>query len=144
MDVRQELATLGFVLAGSIRPESDGRRCLAQFERDVEGFVVYAHVVADQIKKFGTTRASLKDRVRQNVSTLNQMILLAEGRAPRDARWHHRPFDAFKRLAPEVIKANQCIEVWAIQSDVGRYWSLERELNAKYETILNGWATRLG
>jgi hypothetical protein len=44
------------------------------------------------------------------------VIALSEGRAERDAAWHHRPFDTFKRFAPEVIKANQEIEVWAIQS----------------------------
>ena len=72
------------------------------------------------------------------------MILLLEGRAPRDAAWHHRPLDAFKRLAPEVIKANQSIEVWAVESTEAHFKTLERELNAKYNTLQHGWATRLG
>ncbi len=144
MDVRQQLAALGFSLAGTIYPEDAGRRCRAHFERAVEGFIVYAHVVGNQVKKFGTTRPRLKARVHQNVSTINQVILLAEGRAHSNARWHHRPFDAFKRLAPEVIRANQSIEVWAIQSTALTYKALERDLNARYETIQNGWVSRLG
>ena len=144
MSVRQQLAALGFSLAGTIQPEDAGRRCRAHFEGAVEGFIVYAHAVGEQIKKFGTTSPGLKNRVQQNVSTINQVILLAEGRAHSDALWHHRPFDAFKRLAPEVIRANQSIEVWAMQSTAAAYKTRERDLNKKYETIQNGWASRLG
>lgn len=144
MDVRQQLAALGFSLAGTIYPEDAGRRCRARFERVVEGFVLYAHIVGNRVMKFGTTSPSLKARVHQNVSTINQVILLAEGRARSNARWHHRQFDAFKRLAPEVIKANQSIDIWAIQSTAFEYKSLERELNARYETITHGWVSRLG
>lgn len=80
----------------------------------------------------------------QNVSTINGVIRLADGQGVRDAGWHHRPFDAFKRLAPDVIRAQQEIEIWAIVSTASEYKNLERELNAKYDTTRRGWATRLG
>jgi hypothetical protein len=143
MDVRAQLQTEGLLQAGVLRPAASGG-CEYAVKPDVTGFIVYAHVVGEVVKKFGTTTPSLRSRVAQNASTINQMIVLLEGRAPRDARWHHRPFDAFKRLAPEAIKAGQTIEVWAIQSTEGEYKALERHLNAKYSTIANGWAIRLG
>lgn len=143
MDVRSELQARGFILAGAIQP-LDAGGCHYVVDPDIRGFVVYAHIVGNVVKKFGTTKPSLKARVCQNANTINQVIALNEGRAARDARWHHRPFDAFKRLAPEVIKSKQTIEIWAIQSTEAQYHNLERELNAKYGTIENGWATRLG
>jgi hypothetical protein len=143
MSVRDELLVRGFKAAGTIHP-IDADSCSYLVDPDVIGFIVYAHVVRDQVKKFGTTRPSLKARVSQNANTINQVIALQAGRAARDARWHHRPLDAFKRLAPEVIKAKQTIEIWAAQSSEAEYHALERELNAKYETIRNGWASRLG
>jgi hypothetical protein len=116
----------------------------ASVDRDVEGFLVYAHIVGEQAKKFGITSPRLKNRVSQNVSTINQVIRLRAGRAARDAKWHHRPFDAFKRLAPLVIQADQPIEIWVLQSTEAEYKILERELNAKFNTTTNGWATLLG
>ena len=112
--------------------------------REFTGFVVYAHVVGDQVKKFGTTKAPLRNRIFQNASTITQVIALSEGRTARDAAWHHRPFDTFKRLAPEVIKANQSIEVWAVTSTEMQYKLLERDLNAKFDTMRNGWTMQLG
>jgi hypothetical protein len=50
----------------------------------------------------------------------------------------------FQRLAPEVIKAGQTIEAWALESTEADYKTVESHLNAKYNTIGNGWATRLG
>jgi hypothetical protein len=113
-------------------------------EREFTGFVVYAHVVGDHIKKFGITKLPLRNRVSQNASTITQMIALSEGRAARAAAWHHRPFDAFKRFAPEVIKANQPIEVWAIESTEAEYRLLERSLNARFDTMRSGWTMQLG
>lgn len=104
---------------------------------------MYAHVVGEVVKKFGTTSPSLRSRVAQNASTINEVIALLEGRATRVARWHRRPFDAFKRLAPEAIRVGQTIEVWAMQSADIEYKALERRLNAKYETRVHGWAIRL-
>ena len=100
MDVRAALQELGFQRAGVMAPCEGGRSCRAVMERDVTGFVVYAHVVGAQVKKFGITKAPLRSRVSQNASTITQMIALSEGRAARDAAWHHRPFDTFKRFAP--------------------------------------------
>jgi hypothetical protein len=113
-------------------------------ELEFSGFVVYAHVVGDQLKKFGTTKAPLRRRVSQNASTITQVIALAEGKAERDAAWHHRPFDTFKRFAPEVIKANQPIDVWAVESTEAEYKVLERNLNARFDTMRNGWTMQLG
>ena len=144
MSIRTELNALGFELVGAIKPHSDGKGCKAEMSRNVDGFVVYAHVVGDEIKKFGTTKAPLRSRVGQNASTITQLIALAEGRAKSDAAWHHRPFDAFKRLAPEVIRSNQTIEVWAKVSTEAEYRVLERELNGRYQTSLTGWAILLG
>lgn len=130
---QETLRELGFVHAGAMRPIEGGQRCVMDIQ-DVRGFVIYAHVVGDQIKKFGITTPSLRSRVAQNISTINQVIALAEGRAASDARWHHRPFDAFKRLAPLVIRGNQAIDVWALQSTDADYRVIERELtrNSKH------------
>lgn len=143
LNTHETLSGLGFVHAGAMRPIDGGQRCGVNIQ-DVRGFVIYAHVVGDQIKKFGITTPSLRSRVAQNVSTINQVIALAEGRAASDARWHHRPFDAFKRLAPLIIRGNQAIDVWALQSTDAEYRVIERELNARFDTLSNGWATRLG
>ena len=144
MDAHDELKKLGFERVGAMLPLDGGRACRAVMDLAVTGFVVYAHVVDNEIKKFGTTKAPLRSRVGQNASTITQVIALSEGRAMRDARWHHRPFDAFKRLAPEVIKANRGIEVWALASNEANDKSLERELNAKFDTMRDGWAMQLG
>jgi hypothetical protein len=144
MDVRSELESLGFRRAAVMTPCDGGRSCKAVIEREFAGFVVYAHVVGDQVKKFGTTKAPLRNRVIQNASTITQVIALSEGRAQREAAWHHRAFDTFKRLAPDVIKANQPIEVWAVESTEVHYKLLERDLNARYDTGRNGWAMQLG
>ena len=55
---------------------------------------------------------------------------MREGRAARDAAWHHRPFDTSKRFAPEVIRANQPIEFWALESTEAEDKLPERDLNA--------------
>src|SRR5262245_30326943 len=144
MHVRKELHNLGFERAGAMVPCDGGRSCRAIIEREFTGFVVYAHVVENQVKKFGTTKSPLRNRVSQNASTIKQVIALLEGRAERDAAWHHRPFDTFKRYAPDVIKANQSIEVWAIQSTEADYKLLERQLNARFDTMRNGWTMQLG
>lgn len=143
IDVRAELQSLGFERAGAMTPCEGGRSCKAIMDREFTGFVVYAHVVGEQIKKFGITKAPLRNRVSQNASTITQMIALSEGRAA-DASWHHRPFDTFKRFAPEVIRANQPIEVWALESTEAEYKRLERDLNAKFDTMRNGWTMQLG
>lgn len=143
LDVGTELQRLGFERAGAMTPCEGGRSCKAVMDREFTGFVVYAHVVGDQIKKFGITKVPLRSRVSQNASTITQVIALSEGRAA-DAAWHHRPFDTFKRFAPEVIRANQPIEVWALESTEAEYKLLERDLNAKFDTMRNGWTMQLG
>jgi hypothetical protein len=144
MDVRSELESLGFRRAAVMTPCDGGRSCKAVIEREVVGFVVYAHVVGGQVKKFGTTQAPLRKRIIQNASTIAQVIALSDGCVQKDAAWHHRPFDTFKRLAPNVIKSNQAIEVWAVESTEAEYKLLERDLNARYDTMRNGWTMQLG
>jgi hypothetical protein len=80
---------------------------------DATGFVVYAQVVKDVVKKFGITSPTLSARAGQNVSTINKVLALLDGRIPRTARWHHRRFDVFKQRAPLVIRAGEEIELWA-------------------------------
>ena len=94
MDVRTELRDLGFIRAGAIRPDDAGHSCRAEVEQDVQGFIVYAHVVGNEIKKFGTTAPRLKPRVHQNASTINGCIGLLDGR-----HVHRKPL---LDLAPEV------------------------------------------
>ena len=144
VDARTALARLGFERAGMLSPLEGGTACKAIMEREITGCVVYAHVVGNEIKKFGITKAPLRQRVGQNASTITQVIALWENRASSDARWHHRPFDSFKLKAPEVIRAGQTIEVWALQSSEEAYRLLERELNARFDTMRNGWAMQLG
>jgi hypothetical protein len=103
MDVRRQLLDLGFVLAGAMRPHENGRACRAEMEREFDGFVVYAHVVGNQIKKFGTTKARLRNRVGQNASTITQVIALAEGRANSDA----------SMASPPV----RCLQAFSARSD---------------------------
>ncbi len=133
MDTRKELEGLGFRRVGCIRPDPDRSCCRAEIDADATGFVVYAHVVGSEIKKFGITTPRLSARVGQNVSTINAVIALQDGRAVRDAGWHHRPFDSFKRLAPEVIRAGLEIELWAqVCESLGSMMQKEAELNDKY------------
>ncbi len=47
-------------------------------------------------------------------------------------------------LAPEVIKANGTIGVWALESTEADYKRLERELNAQFDTMRHGWTLQLG
>ena len=98
----------------------------------------------DAIRRRPILKAPLRNRVSQNASTITQVIALSEGRAERDTAWHHRPFDTFKRFAPEVIKANQPIEVWAVESTEWEYKLLERDLNARFDTMRTGWTMQLG
>lgn len=141
-DLLTELRALGFARHGAIRPLAGGG-CRAELDCNLEGFVVYAHVVGETVKKFGVTR-NLLARVRQNAATINQVIALGEGRARSDARWHHRPFDAFKVQAPAPIKAGHHIDIWARTSTEAGCRRLERELNAAFETRTHGWTIRLG
>jgi hypothetical protein len=120
----------GFKRAGRIKPLDEGARCQQDIQWNASGFVVYAHVVGDQIKKFGITTPKLSARVGQNVSTLNKVIALLDGRIERTARWHSRPFDPFKRLAPPVIQSGQEIELWAREC-------VSREEMEDLETRLN-------
>jgi hypothetical protein len=115
IDAQAELTTLGFKWVGAIRPDDEGHRCALDLPRDVTGFVIYSFVVGTIIKKFGVTapaHPTLRARMTQNVSTINGVIAMTRGTV-RDAGWHHRPFDAFKRLAPIVIQAKQVIDLWA-------------------------------
>jgi hypothetical protein len=136
IDARSELTTLGFARVGAIRPDDQGHRCALDLPRDVTGFVIYSFVVGTIIKKFGLTaprHATLRARMTQNVSTINGVIALTRG-AVRDAGWHHRPFDAFKRLAPIVIQGKQAIDVWAqVYPSRELMMSTEQTLNDRYQ-----------
>jgi hypothetical protein len=126
MDVLQGLTRLGFEEVGAIRPLNGGLTCRPEMDRDVQGFVVYAHVVGDAIKKFGTTRAPLRSRVGQNASTTNQVIAIqtpCSGGDPRESSHRDLGSPVHRDRLPEV---------------------LERELNARFDTMRDGWAIRLG
>ena len=141
---QKELEDLNFSRAGAISSEDSGRSCHEHINPDVTGCVVYAHVVGDQVKKFGSTVASLRDRMAQNACTIRKIIELQDGRCTRDAKWHHAKWDKFKQQAPAVIRAGQEIAVWAIRMPtIGHCGNLEEELNRRYETIQHGWATKL-
>ena len=144
MDISKELQELGFVRAGAIRPDNTGTMCWADIDPDVPGCLVYAQVVDGKPMKFGSTTTTLRDRMRQNASTIRKIIELQDGRCTRDARWHHEPWDAFKKLAPSVIRAGKQIEVWVIrQPTIAGCQLMEQRLNVRYGTIENGWAESL-
>ena len=131
MDVRNELQTLGFVRAGEIRPENAGRSCRAHIDHEVEGFVVFALVAEDRIRKFGSTgrkQATLKKRMQGHASALNGVMIRERAKD-----------DPFKRLAPQVIAARQEIEVWAKESLASIFEREARELNDKHDPE---WADR--
>ena len=121
-DVRKELEALGFSRAGSICPLDGGKSCRADLAAEVPGYVVYALVVGDQIKKFGKTRTGIKNRLGGTANALAGV--LRDPTKPRN--------DPFKRLAPRIVEANQEIEVWAKESAVETYTQEEVELNLKY------------
>lgn len=141
-DVRRQLEALGFHRAGAIRAVDGGRTCVCDVE-DARGFLVYAHVVGPTVMKFGITTPSLRSRVSQNAGTINQVLALAAGTAT-PAAWHSRPFDRFKQLAPEVIRSGREIEIWVLDSSESDYKAVERDLNAKFDTMDKGWTSRLG
>lgn len=122
MDAEKELVALGFAYAGAIRPTDSGKSCSSEIKREIGGFVVYALVVENQIKKFGKTSTGIKKRIRGHASALDGVM--RRGKATGDP---------FKRLAPEAIRANQEINVWARASTPSTYVSEELELNLKYQ-----------
>ena len=138
-----ELIALGFRPAGAIRT-LDGKTCRFCCDGDEVGYLVYAQIVDNRVMKFGTSKTSLAKRMTNNAQSINQVIAFVDGGAPPRTGWQKRPLDAFKRLAPEAIRAKKDIAVWVRPSAAHEYLQLERELNARYETIRNGWALRLG
>ncbi len=138
VSVREDLRLQGFVHAGAIRSLDSGRICRAELKPlGFRGCVVYGLVVLDQFKKCGDTgrkNATLTSRMEGCASTINQ-ILRGVLRGPFTER--------FKSLAPKAIEAGHDIEVWAREATAGECERLQRELNAKYDTIRTGWANRL-
>ena len=135
MDAQNQLRSLGFALAGAIRPGDSGKTCHADITDELVGCVVYALVVGDKIVRFGTAgrgTATLKMRMQSTASALNSVLRLAHGRSLSDASWHHRRLDPFKQHAPTVIAARQAIEVWAKASSPGACAAEERELDLTF------------
>jgi hypothetical protein len=140
----QELERLGFIRAGAIEPENAGQGCRLVLQPDVTGCIVYAHVVVDEVKKFGSTSPSLRARMGQNASTIRTILEFQSGRPVRPTKWHTAKWDKFKLQAPAVIRGGNAIDIWATRLDsMGKCGDLEGELNGRYETLIHGWATRL-
>jgi hypothetical protein len=54
------------------------------------------------------------------------------------------PFtENFKSRAPDAIRANQVIEVWATAACPDECRRLQRSLNGEFDTIGSGWANKL-
>lgn len=116
----------------------------AYIDTDIEQFVVYALIIGDQIMKFGKAGSkggTLRDRMKNTISSGNAAWLFAEGRLNSNAGWTRRPLDKFKREIPGVIRAGQPIEVWAGAFTADTFEAKERELNAKYNPP---WVDRIG
>src|SRR4051794_11018404 len=101
-----ELKALGFRRAGTVHPDS-AKTLRVKIDWDVRGFVVYAMVVNDEVKKFGTAGtkgSSFSQRMRSEFTTVRQVIVGPTPGRPV-ARWRSRPFDPFKEHAPATILA---------------------------------------
>jgi hypothetical protein len=137
MDAKTELVERGFVHVGTIRPLDCGRRCKADITASLHGRVTYALLVGNQFKKCGDTgrkSATLKKRMTDCARAINLVISGALV----------GPFtEKFKPLASKAIEDNQIIDVWAKEATADECVRLQRELNAKYDTIRTGWANRL-
>ena len=130
MDGQKELQALRFMQVGAMRSAYSPRGCRAELHRKIDGFVVYALVVGDQIVKFGKTSTGITKRIGGHASALDGVMRRG------------KPInDPFKRLAPAVLKADQAIEVWARESTAGAYASEELELNLRYQPA---WVGRPG
>src|SRR5687767_12061710 len=102
MRPQERVGELGFVRVASIRPVDGGRGCRAVITRPMEGFLVYALIAEEQIKKFGKTKGSIGRRICGHASALDGVL-----------RHGRKLNDPFKRLARTVITRNEEIEVWA-------------------------------
>ena len=151
-----ELADLKLVRVGAICPV--GQQCEPQIDQ-VTTCVLYAQVVDGRVKKFGSA-ADLYERMKRNSNTINQILEFQDGRSRSRNKKITDPstYDKFKQQAPGVIRDGREIEVWATSrcsrdackdpnkgcdGQCADCIALERSLNARYETILCGWAARL-
>jgi hypothetical protein len=149
---------LSFKRAGWIRPLDAGGACEALID-DVTTCVLYAEVVGEHVKKFGTTR-SLRDRQVLNRNTINKILEFQDGRSRSRNKKITDPstYDKFKQQAPGVIRDGKKIEIWAtslssyaacqdtmkrFNGKCGACQDVEGALNERYKTSEYGWAMRL-
>lgn len=130
-----DLRARGFRRAGTVHPA--GGMCRVEIDWDIQGFAIYAMVVGDEVKKFGTTgrkNSGFRSRMTSTFSALRQVIR----RGP--------PYlgDPFKRFAPAAILAGHTVELWARGSTAALLEIEESELNQAFrpEWTKEGEATR--
>ncbi len=123
-NVHEQLKTLGFAPAGVVVPDALSLLRVV-IERPVTGYAVYAMVVGDEIKKFGTTgrkNSTFKQRMHSTFSALRCVI---QGGAPFTG-------DPFKRNAPTAVIQGKEIELWVHESTQEAFEELESALNNQF------------
>lgn len=123
-DVRQELTQLGFTPAGVVTPDA-ANLLRVHVHQPLDGCALYAMVVGDEIKKFGTTgrkNASFKQRMHSTFSALRRVIQVGP------------PYtgDPFKRYAPLAILDRREIELWSRPSTPDVFEEEETSLNRRF------------
>jgi hypothetical protein len=143
--------------AGWIQPSNGQSSCEVSVD-DIAGCVLYCEVVDGHAMKFGTT-GSLRGRQGLNAGTINKLLAFQDGRYRGTNRkiTDASTYDKYKRLAPQVIRGGQRIEIWATSlasrqecqhplklcdARCDACKGVEGALNDKYETLTHGWASR--
>jgi len=120
----QRLIEMGFRPAGVVVPDA-AQVLRVRVDRDMPGYGVYAMLVGEDVKKFGTTgrkNSCFKSRMSSTFSALRQVIR----RGP--------PFtgDPFKRFAPAPILRGETIQLWLKPSSADTFEVEETELNNRF------------
>ncbi len=133
LTLRDQMAADGFRRAGAIYPVDTEQVCQWKSELEFPGYATYLVVVGDQVMKHGKTKNGVSNRLRGYASALRRIMINPQSRRR----------DPFKRLAPDVIRGRQEIEVWGRPSTADDYNSKieERLLCEKYDTKKH-WAVR--
>ncbi|MEI6624063.1 MAG: hypothetical protein WCP28_19395 [Actinomycetes bacterium] len=142
---------------GCVEPNGSRTACKA-LVRDVGPCALYCEIVHGNAMKFGTA-GSVINRERLNEGTINNIMAFQDGRYLGRNRKITDPttYDKYKRLAPQVIRSGETIEIWAVslssaaqcQHPLKKYDArcagckgVEGSLNDHFETIQFGWASR--